>query len=86
MPISDIPILSMLRHEAELRRERGGAGDTLAHQRRAPRERRWRLRMPSGNGVSLEDQMTKVASNQMDFQAASAVCARRLGLIPNGDW
>jgi flagellar basal-body rod protein FlgB len=37
--------------------------------------------VPSGNGVSLEDQMMKVASNQMDFQAASAVYTRGLGLI-----
>jgi flagellar basal-body rod protein FlgB len=37
--------------------------------------------MPTGNGVSLEDQMLKVASNQMDFQAATALYTRGLGLI-----
>jgi flagellar basal-body rod protein FlgB len=36
---------------------------------------------PAGNGVSLEDEMIKVASNQMDFQAATALYARGLGLI-----
>ena len=37
--------------------------------------------VPTGNAVSLEDEMMKVASNQMDFQAATALYARGLGLI-----
>ncbi len=36
---------------------------------------------PSGNNVVLEEQMMKVAENQMDFQAASAIYTRSLGLI-----
>jgi flagellar basal-body rod protein FlgB len=36
---------------------------------------------PAGNAVSLEDEMIKVASNQMDFQAATALYTRGLGLI-----
>ncbi|MEA2904778.1 MAG: flagellar basal-body rod protein FlgB [Alphaproteobacteria bacterium] len=36
---------------------------------------------PSGNSVSLEDEMLKVAANAMDFQAATALYARGLGLI-----
>lgn len=36
---------------------------------------------PSGNGVVLEDQMMKVAQNQMDFQLASTVYSRSLGLL-----
>lgn len=36
---------------------------------------------PAGNGVSLEDEMLKVAANQMDFQAATALYSRGLGLI-----
>jgi flagellar basal-body rod protein FlgB len=36
---------------------------------------------PSGNAVSLEDEMMKVASNQMDYQTATALYARGLGLI-----
>jgi len=36
---------------------------------------------PGGNAVSLEDEMIKVAANQMDFQAATALYARGLGLI-----
>ena len=36
---------------------------------------------PTGNGVSLEDEMMKVAANQMDFQAATTLYTRGLGLI-----
>jgi flagellar basal-body rod protein FlgB len=36
---------------------------------------------PAGNAVGLEDEMLKVAANQMDFQAASALYARGLALI-----
>jgi flagellar basal-body rod protein FlgB len=35
----------------------------------------------SGNAVSLEDEMLKVASNQMDYQAATTLHTRGLGLI-----
>jgi flagellar basal-body rod protein FlgB len=36
---------------------------------------------PAGNGVSLEDEMLKVAANQMDYQAATALYTRSLGLF-----
>jgi flagellar basal-body rod protein FlgB len=36
---------------------------------------------PSGNAVSLEDEMLKVASNQMDYQAATTLYTRGLGMI-----
>ena len=36
---------------------------------------------PAGNAVNLEDEMIKVASNQMDYQAATALYTRGLGLI-----
>ena len=36
---------------------------------------------PAGNAVSLEDEMTKVATNQMDFQSASMLYGKGLGLI-----
>jgi flagellar basal-body rod protein FlgB len=36
---------------------------------------------PKGNAVTLEDEMLKVAGNQMDYQAATALYARGLGLI-----
>ncbi len=36
---------------------------------------------PTGNAVSLEDEMMKVAGNQMDFQAATALYTHSLNLI-----
>jgi flagellar basal-body rod protein FlgB len=36
---------------------------------------------PGGNAVSLEEEMMKVASNQMDYQAATTLYTRSLKLI-----
>ena len=36
---------------------------------------------PAGNAVNLEDEMIKVASNQMDYQAVATLYQRSLGLI-----
>ena len=36
---------------------------------------------PEGNDVSLEDEMMKVASNQMDYQAATTLYSRSLQII-----
>jgi flagellar basal-body rod protein FlgB len=36
---------------------------------------------PAGNAVNLEDEMLKVASNQQDYQAATALYSRSLGLL-----
>jgi flagellar basal-body rod protein FlgB len=36
---------------------------------------------PAGNAVSLEDEMLKVGSNAMDYQAAASLYTRSLGLI-----
>jgi flagellar basal-body rod protein FlgB len=36
---------------------------------------------PAGNAVNLEDEMMKVASNQTDFQTASMLYTKGLGLI-----
>jgi flagellar basal-body rod protein FlgB len=36
---------------------------------------------PSGNAVSLDDEMLKVAQNQMDYQAATSLYTRSLGLL-----
>ena len=35
----------------------------------------------SGAGVNLEDEMIKVAANQMDYQAATTLYTRSMGLI-----
>ncbi len=36
---------------------------------------------PAGNSVSLEDQMMNVAENQMDYQLATTLYSRSLGLL-----
>ncbi len=36
---------------------------------------------PEGNGVTLEDEMMKVASNQLDYQAITAVYTRSMRLL-----
>ena len=36
---------------------------------------------PSGNSVNLEDEMMKVAANQMDYAMATTLYSRGLGLI-----
>lgn len=127
MPISDIPIFSMLRTRMQWHQERQRvlaenvanadtpgfrprdlatpkfdrltpaepAGVTLArtaagHQSTAAvgnasasfaSTRNGQETRPTGNAVSLEDEMIKVAANQMDYQAATAVYTRSLGLI-----
>ena len=125
MPISQIPLFSMLRTRMQWHQERQrllaenvanadtpqfkprdlappaldrvqpaaalGAG---AHQPRPSRRRRARRGRafqldrrggfevrPAGNAVNLEDEMLKVAANQMDYQAATALYSRGLGLL-----
>ncbi|VAW23626.1 Flagellar basal-body rod protein FlgB [hydrothermal vent metagenome] len=36
---------------------------------------------PNGNGVTLEDEMMKVAANQMDYQAATSLYSRSIKLL-----
>jgi flagellar basal-body rod protein FlgB len=36
---------------------------------------------PEGNGVTLEDEMMKVTSNQMDYEAVSTLYTKSLGLL-----
>lgn len=36
---------------------------------------------PAGNAVNLDDEMMKVANNQMDYQAATSLYSRSLGLL-----
>jgi flagellar basal-body rod protein FlgB len=36
---------------------------------------------PAGNAVSLENEMMKVAANQMDYQMVTTLYSRGLGLI-----
>jgi flagellar basal-body rod protein FlgB len=126
MPISDVPILSMLRTRMHWHQERqrllaenvanadtprfkprdlappdfgrgvavgsapvGLAATNAAHMQGAvgdggrfqPERRAAYEVRPAGNAVNLEDEMLKVAANQMDYQAATALYGRSLGLI-----
>jgi flagellar basal-body rod protein FlgB len=125
MPISDIPIFSMLRTRMQWHQERqrvlaenvsnadtprfqprdlspptfdsmrpaatnvgltrtstGHIDGSTASSSRFALDRRTEFdARPSGNSVSLEDEMMKVASNAMDYQAAAAIYTRGLGLI-----
>ena len=53
-----------------------GAPDSFEQNRKMAFETR-----PAGNAVNLEDEMMKVANNQMDYQAATTLYTRSLGLI-----
>jgi len=128
MPISDLPILSMLRTKMQWHQERqrllaenvanadtasfrprdltpldfgqtaaaqAGGALTLATTQPghiaasngaqfANRKVGYDVR-PTGNAVNLEDEMMKVAANQMDFQAATfIISSSRLTALPVG--
>jgi flagellar basal-body rod protein FlgB len=53
-----------------------GAGSRFDSERNAAYETR-----PTGNAVSLEDEMMKVAANQMEYQAATTLYSKSLGLV-----
>jgi flagellar basal-body rod protein FlgB len=53
-----------------------GGGRQFATDRRGGYEVR-----PTGNAVNLEDEMIKVAANQMDYQMVTTLYSRGLGLI-----
>ena len=53
-----------------------GGGDTFTAQGKGGFQTR-----PAGNAVNLEDQMMKVAANQMDYAAATSLYSRSLGLL-----
>ena len=127
MPISEIPIFSMLRTKMQWHQERqrllaenvsnadtanfkprdlappkfdgrtpgatasvalvrtsaghiAGANAGGAAQFESERRGGYEIR-PAGNAVSLEDEMLKVAANQMDYQAATTLYGKSLGLI-----
>jgi len=54
----------------------GGAGGSFATDRSGKYDVK-----PTGNAVNLEDEMMKVAANQMDHQAAISLYARSMGLL-----
>lgn len=58
----------------------GHIGGSLGGDTSAGNREQFQIR-PAGNAVSLEDEMMKVAGNQMDYQTATALYGRSLGLI-----
>jgi len=54
----------------------GGAGETFRTERRGAYDHR-----PAGNAVNIEDEMMKVAANQMDYKAVTALYTRSLNLL-----
>ena len=53
-----------------------GGDTTFQLERKSRSETR-----PAGNAVSLDEEMLKVAQNQMDHQAATSLYTRSLGLL-----
>ena len=58
----------------------GSSGGAQAGQFKQEHNRRYEIR-PTGNAVSLEDEMQKIASNQMEYLAATTLYSRGLGLL-----
>ncbi|MEJ0077538.1 MAG: flagellar basal body rod protein FlgB [Alphaproteobacteria bacterium] len=54
----------------------GASGSSFALERSTKYDVR-----PTGNAVNLEDEMMKVAANQMDHQAAISLYSRSMGLL-----
>ena len=96
MSITDLPLFSMLRTRMQGHQERQRVlaqnvanSDTRDFQPRdlAPlrfeqsgQSRSFEART-TGAAVNLEDEMLKVAANQMDYQAASSLYVKSLNLI-----
>ena len=67
---------SSRRTESGHHRRFGRRADAVPHRAQGGYEVR-----PTGNAVNLEEEMMKVAANQMDYQAATSLYTRSLGLI-----
>lgn len=70
------PVSTAMTHRAHI----VGASTTTAGKFRAERSGGFEV-TPEGNEVVLEEQMMKVTSNQMDYQLASTLYNRSLGLL-----
>ena len=73
---SQAPLVLAATNAAHIQTAAGAGGSQFQLERRTAHEVR-----PGGNAVNLEDEMLKVAANQMDYQAATALYGRSLGLI-----
>jgi flagellar basal-body rod protein FlgB len=73
-PVSTVSLL--LTENGHIGALGGGSGSAFRTDTKSNYEVR-----PTGNVVNLEDEMMKVAANQMDYQAATALYTRSLNLI-----
>lgn len=71
-----VPMVSLARTESGHIGGLGQSGTPFRSESKGNYEVR-----PTGNSVNLEDEMMKVAANQMDYQTATAVYSRSLSLI-----
>ncbi len=75
MATAQVSNVSLVRTESGHMAQLGGTSSFGAN-----RQNSYEVR-PTGTAVNLEDEMIKVADNQMDYQAASALYTRSLGLL-----
>ena len=71
------PVMAVTTHPAHIR---GPAISESGHQFSDGTGVDWEI-TPAGNAVVLEEQMIKVAQNQFDYQLASTIYSRSLGLM-----
>jgi len=70
------PVATLRTHAAHLQGTPMGQGNGFEN-----RETKGWETTPAGNAVVLEEQMMKVSSNQFDFQMATTLYSRSLGLL-----
>jgi flagellar basal-body rod protein FlgB len=68
--------LAMMRTSASHITPAGGGGQSFGQDRKSGFQTR-----PSGNAVSLEEEMLKVSANQMDYAAATSLYSKSLHLL-----
>ena len=81
MPVTDLPLFSMLKTRMYWLTAPGHIGGSTGTSQFPMDNRGGFETTPRGNAVVLEDEMMKVAQTQMDYQAATALYSRSLGLI-----
>jgi flagellar basal-body rod protein FlgB len=78
MEVSSAPVATVALARTESGHIAGVGQDSSSFQMKAGGN--YEIR-PTGNAVNLEEEMMKVAANQMDYQAATALYVRSMGLI-----
>jgi flagellar basal-body rod protein FlgB len=75
-PVGAMGTLPMMRTSAGHITPAGGGADAFDQNKRAGFQTR-----PAGNAVNLEDEMTKSANNQMDYEAVTGLYSKSLHLL-----